>query len=183
MILKDENGNMEFDFTGFIYADYYDTPSNQCNGLKLVDFIAETESKQFFIEVKNYVNTSDSAIVQAAMNKRQNADYRMLTDPVAAFPLEIGMTFKDSLFRFLASGGELKKPIILILVINPPPELKARDRERLATTIRNGYIPSGMHKKPDIYPKMQELFFDIPTFLEVYQRYGFKVSMRASQTD
>ena len=183
MILTDENGTMEFDFSGFIAAFRYDIPDNQCSGLKLVDFIAESESEQFFIEAKNYINASDSQAIMAAMDKRRKADYKMLTDSAAAFPLEIGMTFKDSLFSYLVSGNEFDKPIILLLVINPPPELKARDRERLISTIRNGYIPSGMHKKSDVYPKMQALFFDMPTISEVYQRYGFKVSVLASKID
>ncbi|MCL2152744.1 MAG: hypothetical protein FWH57_07290 [Oscillospiraceae bacterium] len=177
MTLTDDSGTMKFDFFGFITAFYYDIPDNQCSGLKLVDFIAETESEQIFIEAKNYVNTSDSQVIQAAMEKRQEIDYRMLTDPVATFPLEIGMKFKDSLFRCLVSGNEFKKPIVLLLIINPPPELKARDRERLISTIRNGYIPSNMHKKPNQYPKMQPLFFDMPNITEVFDRYGFRVSI------
>jgi len=177
MILTDESGMMEFDFAGFITACYYDIPDNRCSGLKLVDFIAETESEQIFIEAKNYANVSDSQVIQVAMEKRRETDYRMLTDPVAAFPLEIGMKFKDSLFRCLVSGNEFKKPIVLLLVINPPPELKARDRERLISTIRNGYIPSDMHKKSNQYPKMQPLFFDMPHISEVPKLYGFSVSI------
>jgi len=175
MILTDESKNMVFDFTGFITADYYDTNENQCAGLKLVDFIAENEIGQIFIETKNFINTSNSPLIQAAMDRRRKADYLMLTDPVAAFPLEIGMKFKDSLFRYLASGNDFKKPIILLLIIIPPPELKARDRERLMLNIRNGYIPTDMHKKPDRYPKMQPIYFDMPNIAEVKERYGFSV--------
>jgi len=177
MKLKDESGKIEFDFTGFIKAEHYDTYDNQCAGLKIVDLYAENESHHFFIEVKNYANISDSPVIQAAMNKRQEVDYRMLTHHEAAFPLEIGMTFKDSLLRCLASGKEFVKPIKLLLVINPPPELQARDRERLVTRIRNGYIPSDMHKKAGRYPKIPELFFDMPYIPEINEQYGFGVSV------
>jgi hypothetical protein len=178
MTFTDESGALSFDFSGFDYAIEYDIPETDCAGLKKVDFIAENSSAYFFIEAKNYVNISDDSIVQAAMSNRRHTDYKMLTDPVAAFPLEIGMLFKDSILRWLASGKEFQKPITLLLVINPPPELQARDRERLIEKIRNGYIPCGMNKKPKQYPKITPLFFDMLTASEVYERYGFSVTVQ-----
>jgi hypothetical protein len=98
----------------------------------------------------------------------------MLTDPVAAFPLEMGMKFKDSLFRWLASGKEFRKPIALLFVINPPKELLARDRERIIRRIR-GYIPSGMTAKQ--YPKMTSVFFDMQTAEDVSKYYSIRAEV------
>jgi hypothetical protein len=56
--------NMLFDFSALEFAEQYDTPVNQCAGLKIVDFVAEDGEKQFFIEVKNYANTSADITVQ-----------------------------------------------------------------------------------------------------------------------
>ena len=177
MILKDTSNRIVADFTGFISAVHYDTLENHCAGLKIVDILAENDSALFFIEIKNYINTSDLNIVQTAMDQRQKTDYLMLTDPIAALPLEMGMKFKDSLFRCLAAGDDFKKPIIFLLLINSPPELKARDRERLISKIR-GYIPTDMHTKSNKYPRMQTVFFDMPIITEVYDRYGFRISVQ-----
>jgi hypothetical protein len=178
MILFDESGKLGFDFSEFLFAENYDVPEWQCAGLKIVDFIAENGDKQFFIEVKNYAGTSDNAAILAAMEKRQEIDYRMLSDPTAAFPLEMGMKFKDSLLRWLASGNELRKPVILLLVINPPSKLKPNERMKLINRI-NGYIPIGINAKPERYPKMKPVFFDMPTVADVKERYGFSVTVQA----
>ena len=167
---------MEFDFSSMDSASEYDTPDAQCVGLKVVDFVAEDNNSLFFIEVKNYVNSSNDMLIQASMDKRQNTDYLMLTDPTAAFPLEMGMKFKDSLLRWFATGRSFTKPIALLLVVNPPKSFQARDRERLVRKI-NGYIPSGMNNKTDKYPKITSMFFDMPTVNEVQERYGFSVSV------
>jgi hypothetical protein len=175
MILCDESGNLEFDFSGFMFAENYDTAQWQCAGLKIVDFVAATSDKQFFIEAKNYINTSGNVKIQAAMEKRQETDYRMLSDPAAAFPLEIGMKFKDSLLRWIASGNEFGKSIILLLVVNPPTKLKPNERMKLIDRI-NGYIPTGINTNPERYPKMNSIFFDMPTVADVKERYGFNVT-------
>jgi hypothetical protein len=169
--------NMEFDFSAFDSAEEYDTQQNQCAGLKIVDFVAESGESQFFIEVKNYANRSGNTLVQANMDKRQEIDYRMLTDPVAAFSLEMGMKFKDSLLRWFASGKEFTKPIALLLVVNPPVMFQARDRERLIRRIQ-GYIPNGMNDLPEQYPKISSMFFDMPTISEAQKRYGISISLQ-----
>ncbi|GHU92121.1 hypothetical protein FACS189479_00040 [Spirochaetia bacterium] len=166
---------MEFDFSAFNSAEYYDTPDNQCSGLKIVDFIAENDELHFFIEVKNYVNVSGDPLVQARMDKRQKTDYLMLTDPVAAFPLEIGMKFKDSMLRWLASGNEFSKPIVLLLVMNLPALFQSREIEFLRRRIV-GYIPEGMNAQPERFPKMTNVFFDMLNVAEDQLRYGFSVS-------
>jgi hypothetical protein len=166
---------LEFDFSEFSSADYYDTPKNQCAGLKVVDFVAESNDSQFFIEVKNYANESDNPLVQEAMSKRQKTDYMKLTDPVAAFPLEIGMKFKDSMLRWLATGNEFSKPIVLLLVANLPAMFQSRDIERLRRRIA-GYIPEGVNTQLERFPKMTNLFFDMMNVADVQSRYGINVS-------
>jgi hypothetical protein len=42
----------------------------------------------------------------------------MLTGPDAAFPLEMGMKFKDRILRWYASGKKFEKPRALLLVVN-----------------------------------------------------------------
>jgi hypothetical protein len=165
--------NIDFDFSAFKFAEKRDTPENQCVGLKTVDFVAEDNNCQFFIEVKNYANRSEDPRVQVNMDKRQKADYLMLTDPMAAFPLEMGMKFKDSLLRCFAAGEKFTKPIALLLIMNPPAAFKARDRERLERRIK-GYIPSGMNKRPKQYPEITAIFFNMLTVNEAQKRYGIR---------
>jgi hypothetical protein len=166
--------NLQFDFSTFDIAERYDSPSNQCAGLKVVDFVAESSNKQFFIEVKNYANTSDDQFIQASMDRRRETDYRMLSDPEAAFPLEIGMKFKDSILRWLASGRDFEKPIVLLLVINPRGAIKPKARLKLIKRI-NGYIPTGMNAASERYPRMRAMFFDMPTVQEIEELYGIGV--------
>jgi hypothetical protein len=173
--MKLTESGMEFDFSAFNSAMCYDTPENQCAGLKIVDFIAENDELHFFIEVKNYANVSGDPLIQAKMDKRQKTDYLRLTDPVAAFPLEIGMKFKDSMLRWLASGNEFSKPIVLLLVMNLPMLFQSRDIEHLRRRIA-GYIPEGMNVHPERFPKMTKVFFDMLNVAGDQSRYGFSVS-------
>jgi hypothetical protein len=175
--MKLTESSMEFDFSAFTSAEYYDTPENQCAGLKIVDFIADNDELHFFIEVKNYKNVSDDPYVQANMDRRQKTDYLMLNDPIAAFPLEIGMKFKDSMLRWLASGDDFSKPIALLLVMNLPALFQSRDIERLRRRIA-GYIPEGMNAHPERFPKMTNVFFDMLNVTEGQLRYGFRVSVQ-----
>jgi hypothetical protein len=168
---------MEFDFSGFSSAEYYDTPENQCAGLKIVDFVAENDTLRLFIEVKSFANRSDDPLIQAAMDRRQKTDYCMLTDPIAAFPLEMGMKFKDSLLRWLASGNEFSKPIALLLVMNLPDMFQSRDLERLKRHVA-GYIPEGVNTQLERFPKMAKVFFDMLSIADADSRYGFSVSVQ-----
>jgi hypothetical protein len=169
--------NLRFDFSAFETAEPYDTSDNQCAGLKIVDFIAEDSSRQYFIEVKNYANISDAPLVQAAMDRRQETDYRMLTYPAAAFPLEMGMKFKDSLLRWLASGKDFGKPIALLLVISPQEAMKPKSRLKLIKRI-SGYVPRGMNAVPERYPRINTMFFDMPTVREAGELYGINVTVQ-----
>ncbi|GHV79040.1 hypothetical protein AGMMS49944_08310 [Spirochaetia bacterium] len=180
--MKLTESGMEFDFSAFNSAKCYDTPENQCAGLKIVDFIAENDEAHFFIEVKNYVNVSANPLVQIAIGKRQKTDYLMLNDPVAAFPLEIGMKFKDSMLRWLASGNEFTKPIALLLIVNLPTLFQSRDIELLRRRI-TGYIPDGINTQLEQFPKMTKVFFDMMNVAEGRLRYGVSVSVQSSTSE
>ncbi|MDR0380962.1 MAG: hypothetical protein LBH86_03080 [Oscillospiraceae bacterium] len=164
---------MTFDFEGFVSADYCDTPENANKGLKIVDFIADDGEKILFIEVKNYARKSDDATTKEHLTARQETDYRMLTDPDAAFPLEMGMKFKDSLLRWYASGHRFDKPVAMLLVINPPDSLREKDIIRLIQRI-DGYIPTGLNAEQ--YPKFTSTFFALVTADEA-EHYGFSVTV------
>jgi hypothetical protein len=58
----------------------------------------------------------------------------MLSDPASAFPLKMGIKFKDSLLRWFLSGKEFTKPIVLLLVMNPPTALEVQDRCGITVT-------------------------------------------------
>lgn len=174
MILKE--GALTLDFTGFQWAEDFDTEENQCCGLKLVDFVAQSNDHILFVEVKNYDNVSEIPRKQAGMNKRKAIDYAMLTDPHAAFPLETGMVFKDSLLRWLATGKAFTKPIKLLFLINEMPEFEPQDRLKLIERVE-GYIPTGMHTKLAQYPQMQAVSFAMPTLAETKPLYGFTTTL------
>jgi hypothetical protein len=178
MTLYNEDKTMEFDFSGFYTAEDYDTPQSQCVGLKVVDFVAENDKAQFFIEAKNYARESYDSQKQAHLSERQVTDYKMLTDPNAAFPLEMGMKFKDSLLRWYASGREFNKPVVLLLVVNAPSMLTSNNIIKLIQRI-NGYIPTGLNKKIEQYPMFTAVFFDMITADEAQNRYGFSVSLQS----
>jgi hypothetical protein len=168
---------MKFDFSGFNNAETYDTSQSRCAGLKVVDFVATNDEVQFFIEAKNYARESENPQIQAHLSKRQATDYRMLNDPDAAFPLEIGMKFKDSLLRWYASGKGFDKPIALLLVVHAPSALTPNNIIKLMQRI-NGYIPTGLNEKPEQFPEFTSVFFNMVTADETQDRYGFNVSVQ-----
>jgi hypothetical protein len=168
---------MKFDFSGFKDAEDYDILQNRYVGLKTVDFVAANDKAQFFIEAKNYARTSGDPQIQAHLSERQATDYRMLNDPDAAFPLEMGMKFKDSLLRWYASGKEFDKPIALLLVVHAPSALTPNNIIKLIQRI-NGYIPTGLNASPERFPKFTSVFFDMVTADETQNRYGFSVSVQ-----
>jgi hypothetical protein len=58
-------------------------------GLMAVDFIVEVPQTLFLIEIKDFEHPR-------ATEDNKKRDYKKLTDPEAAFPLEMGMKVKDS---------------------------------------------------------------------------------------
>jgi hypothetical protein len=136
------------------------------NGLKLVDFVVEDESCLYFIEIKDYdhPNTPD---------EQRESNYKMLNDPEAALPLEIGMKLKDSLLRFYALSREFSTEVKFLFIINSN-ELKSRERTKLAERIA-GYIPNGLNT--DEHPNFSKISFEMPPIESVKEKYGFDCSI------
>jgi hypothetical protein len=151
---------LTFDFTRCLSAEKCDEKS--CHGLKSVDFVANSEKCVCFIEVKNFEQTD-------APLKNRVRDYKMLTDPEAAFPLEIGMKIKDSLLKKYAEGYFYTKPIVALLILKLD-KLNAKQRQRLFNKIA-GYIPTGLNKS---YERFSRIEFYIPEISDTEQ-YGFTV--------
>lgn len=133
-----------------------------CNGLKLIDFIVETDDLLYFVEIKDYEhpNTPD---------EQKENNYKMLNDPEAAFSLETGMKLKDSLLRFYALSRDFTKDVKFLLIINSK-SLKGRERIKLAERVA-GYVPNGLNS--DEYPKFSKISFDMPLIDSLKEKYGF----------
>jgi hypothetical protein len=152
---------LTFDFSRCMAREKCDEKS--CYGLKSVDFVVETEERVCFIEVKNFEQVD-------APRENRERDYKMLTDPNAAFPLEIGMKIKDSLLKKFVEGGTFSKPIVVLLIIKLD-RLNTKQRKRLFSKIA-GYVPTGLNKG---YERFSRIKFEIPKMSDTEQ-YGFTVT-------
>ncbi|GHU57735.1 hypothetical protein AGMMS49975_23730 [Clostridia bacterium] len=101
-----------FDFSDCGTAARFDEIT--ANGMKLVDFVVESEECLYFLEVKNYQHPN------APLENREK-DLKMLTSTVdekpSAYALEMGMKIKDSLLKKYMSGYEFTKPVKYLLFI------------------------------------------------------------------
>jgi hypothetical protein len=152
---------LTFHFTRCLAVEKCDEKS--CYGLKSVDFMVETDESVCFIEVKNFEQTGAPA-------ENRNRDYKMLTDPDAAFPLEIGMKFKDSLLKKYAEGYVFSKPVVALLIMKLD-KLYAKQRQKLFSKI-DGYVPTGLNKD---YARFSHIKFEMPKITDTEQ-YGFTVA-------
>jgi hypothetical protein len=157
------------------FAVRYDTNENKTAGLKIVDFIAESKDKLMFIEVKNFARTSDDPIEQDELLFNRQLNIYRLNSKCQLFPLEIGMKFKDCLFQWLAEGKTFDKTIVLLFIVNLPPEFSNPERLTLLHRIRTGFVPSGMDLER--YTKMKPIFFDMPPLNKVKSTYHFSVTL------
>jgi hypothetical protein len=135
-------------------------------GLMSVDFAVYFKDYLCLIEVKNYENPKTTL-----ENKKR--DYKRLTDPDSAFPLEIGMKIKDTLLRKFSEGCEFDKPIIFLLVTKLD-SLEPNDRLNLYEKIR-GYIPTGLNGNSKFQFGIK---FDMPTFEELSEKYGINATLQ-----
>jgi hypothetical protein len=133
---------------------------NVPRGLMSVDF--EVDYTDFFclIEVKNYENPK-------ATEKRKKIDYKKLTDPEAAFPLEIGMKIKDTLLKKYTEGAKFDKPVLFLLVTKFD-FLEPAERITLYKKI-DGYIPTGLNGNNEFKLGIK---FDMPSFDDLNTKYG-----------
>ena len=152
-------GNIMFVF----HAPWEKFDEKSYNGLKLVDFLVQNEDCLYFIEVKDYEHPKTPA-------EQRTTNYKMLDDPAAAFPLEIGMKLKDSLLRYYALSREFTTEVKFLLIINSD-ELKSRERIKLAERVA-GYVPNGLNS--DNHPNFSKISFDMPLVDSVEEKYGFK---------
>jgi hypothetical protein len=137
---------------------------NVPRGLMSVDFEVDYTDFLCLIEVKNYDNPK-------ATEKRKIIDYKKLTDPEAAFPLEIGMKIKDTLLKKFSEGAKFDKPIIFIL-INKFDILEPNERINLYERI-SGYIPTGLKGNSKFAHGIK---FDMPSFYDLENKYGIKAA-------
>jgi hypothetical protein len=151
---------LTFDFSRCLTVEKCDEET--CQGLKYVDFMADTEDCVCLIEVKNFEQ------MDAPLENRER-DYKMLTDPDAAFPLEIGMKIKDSLLKKYAEGYSFTKPIVALLIMKLD-KLNIKQRQRLFNKIV-GYVPTSLNKG---YAQFSRIEFEIPAISET-RKYGFAV--------
>ncbi|MDR2671356.1 MAG: hypothetical protein LBC26_06520 [Oscillospiraceae bacterium] len=134
-------------------------------GLKAVDFIVDTHEILYLVEVKDFENP------QASVENKKR-DYKMLTDPEATFPLEIGMKVKDTLLKQYADSVSFDKPIKFLLLIKLA-KLEPGERATLYEWIRK-YIPMGLKK----FPNFTSIDFDLTSLSEMQEKYGFDVSVQ-----
>lgn len=134
-------------------------------GLMSVDFIVEKADILYLIEVKDFENPR-------ATTENRRRDYKKLTDPEAAFPLEIGMKVKDTLLRMYADGETFDKPIMFLLLIKLE-KLEPSERITLFEWTQK-YIPTGLK----MLSKFKGINFDVPTLTEFQSTYGFDVSVK-----
>jgi hypothetical protein len=127
-------GNLQVDFSAFATAERFDGIT--VYGLKAVDFVAESESIMFFIEIKDYQNPKSP-------EENRKTDLEMLKNAKSEFCMEMGMKFKDSLLRLYANGRPPVKQVKFLLFINLD-EFAAFERGKLKAKI-SGYIPTGLN--------------------------------------
>ena len=141
--MKLDEGNLILDFSGcrsIKSVARFDTESENANGLKAVDFEAETSDCLIFIEVKDFQHPS-------ATLERRKADFQMLSDATKKeknfFTIEMGQKIKDSLLRKYSLNKGITKDVVYLLFINAD-KFSAAERIRLKDKI-NGHIPTGLN--------------------------------------
>jgi hypothetical protein len=156
-----EEGNLIFHFPSKAEKLDKTVPA----GLMSVDFAVYGEDCLYLIEVKDYEHPK-------ATTENKNKDYKMLTDPEAAFPLEIGMKVKDTLLRKFSEGMNFDKKVIFLLVIKSE-KLQPGERNTLYESIKTSYIPTGINGNTNFKHGIK---FDMPTLADLERKYKIEVS-------
>jgi hypothetical protein len=156
-------GVLTFDF----HASWEKADDNVPAGLMSVDFIVDAPDFLYLIEVKDFEHPR-------APIKNKKRDYKKLTDPATAFPLEIGMKVKDTLLKQFASSFSFEKPVKFLLVIKMA-KLEPSERTTLYEWTQK-YIPAGLKKSP----QFTSIEFDITSPDEMESQYGFGVTVQQS---
>ena len=148
-----EEGNLLFDFTAFTAVYRFDNSQTNPYGMKSVDFVAETENRLYFIEIKDYQHPK-------APLKQRNDDKEMLINAAegkGVFNIEMGVKIKDSILRRYTLGDKFTKEVIYLLLINQD-ELGEYERGLLKTRISD-HVPSGLNS--NIYKEFTRISFDL----------------------
>jgi len=137
-ILDEEN--LTFDFTAYDTVEKFDVKKTNPHGMKVVDFLAETNDCLYFIEVKDFQHPN-------APPYRRKEDFLMLTDKnskeYAEFPLKMGGKIKDSLLRKYAEGYSFQKRVMYLFLFNMK-QLGKKELGMLKGRISN-CVPTGLN--------------------------------------
>jgi hypothetical protein len=153
-------GVLEFRFHApWRKADYH-VPQ----GLMSVDFIVYGEDTLYLVEIKDFEHPD-------ATTENKRRDYKKLTDPESAFPLEMGMKVKDTLLRMYADGENFGKPVKFLLIVKLA-KLEPGERATLFEWTSK-YIPTGLKQSL----RFTSIGFDVPTLQDCAETYGFSVSV------
>ncbi|GHU75418.1 hypothetical protein FACS1894188_06230 [Clostridia bacterium] len=155
-----------FDFSDCGTAARFDEIT--ANGMKLVDFVVESEECLYFLEVKNYQHPNASL-----ENRQKDREMikRAIKEKPSAYALEMGMKIKDSLLKKYMSGYEFTKKVKYLLFIHLE-ELGPDERIMLMEKIK-GYVPIGL--KREQFPNFTDITFDLVD-IDRLSRYGVTCS-------
>ena len=158
-----EESGFEFDFSNSINAYRFDNVSYY--GLKLIDFVVETQNEYLFVEVKNPDNKkSRPESRKQFLEEIKNDEYR-------EYCLKMAIKFKDSILKELAMSKTFSKPIIYILLLEYS-QFDARQRSKIYERI-NGHIPAF---KETAYTAIKNIKFALHNKDEFIKNYAFNVT-------
>jgi len=161
-------GRLKFDF----HLPWEKFDAENCQGLKAVDFIVESDKYLYFIEVKDYEHPK-------APKENQERDRKMLIENDPTFPRDMGIKIKDSLLRRYAQAKHFSKDVVFLLIINIS-SFTGYECERLYNRF-NGHIPTGLNDSK--YKAFSSIFFDLVLLDELHKKYGFDVTIAAIENN
>ena len=176
-VLREENLCFNFDENTFLRKPEKFDVKNP-TGMMGVDFIAETEENQYFIEVKDFQNPNstderrrvDLEMLKAAIKDKTNLPEQgdgAFVAKGAVFTLKIAQKIKDSLLRKYALGGNFNKNVIYLVVINLD-SFGTHEFKRLKEKI-SGHIPTGLNGAEFTY--FSNISFDLVN-IDQLESYG-----------
>jgi len=171
-----DEGNLRFDFTAYDTVERFDVKNTNPNGMKAVDFIAETNDCLYFIEVKDFQHPSPKA------KQNRQKDFDMLiaagTEKKAVFNLEMGEKIKDSLLRKYAEGYTFEKSVKYLLFINL--DILNASRRRLLYNKINGHVPTALNDKR--FHAFKKISFDLVNAEQLRNLYGIACTDKSAIT-
>ena len=162
-----DEDNLRFDFTNCpIVAE----PVQFGDSFPGVDFIAETEDLQYYIEVKDFQNPkapeethkeNHKMLIAATKSKKEKTKDKNYDDisfeKGANFCLKIGQKIRDSIIYKYGRGEKFAKRVVFIVVINLE-SLGQSELGNLKNKI-NGYIPTWLNSEE--FVDFKSISFDL----------------------